>query len=157
MLVGAAYQVTELGHLHHFPVCSMEPFGTLAVDKQVGFTPREHDPRDRGGEDEIGTAARPLGAGTARFERAVEGRPGQAVVVRHELGESCLLSMVMRMGLAGVARGDYGTVGPDDDRAYREGGPRRRAVVRKFNSPPQIPTIPIGRSVRHRAPSGRVR
>jgi hypothetical protein len=29
--------------------------------------------------------------------------------------------------------------------------------VRKFNSPPQIPAIPIGRSVRHWAPSGRVR
>src|SRR5947209_17144181 len=119
VLVGTTYQVGEFGYLHHLPVCSMEQFGALAVDEQVGLTPCEHNPRDRGGEDEIGTTPRARGAGTAWFERAVESGSGQAVVVRHELGESDLLGMIKGMRLARVTSGDHCSVGLDDHRADR--------------------------------------
>jgi len=86
MRVGATYQVGELGHLDDLPARRAKKLCTLAVHEQVGLAPREHDPRDRGCEDEFGAASGSGSAGAAGFERAVERGVPEPGVAGGELG-----------------------------------------------------------------------
>lgn len=63
--------------------------------------------------------------------------------------------MIVRVDLAGVARGDHGTISVGDHRTYREGGPGREAHLRELDCLLEMFTVGDQSRFGHRAPPPR--
>jgi hypothetical protein len=88
----------EIGDLDHGDPGPAEGLHTLAVgDQQRRFAPGDDDTGDAGGEHELGAGPGVGAALGARFQRTVQGRPGQAGVGDVECGEGGLFSVEVRV------------------------------------------------------------